>query len=151
MKGRLFSILACTVMLVHCSGNQPSHLKNKAGTILPCPSSPNCVSTASTDAKHRIEPIRFTGSPERAWETLVTVVKSMKGSRIVTRSDTYLHAEFTSALFRFVDDVECSLSDAAGAIAMRSASRRGYYDLGVNRKRMETIRTRFMALHQDKE
>lgn len=151
MKGLLCYILACTVMLVHCSGNQQSHLKGGTGKILPCPSSPNCVSTESTDKKHRIDPLRFTGPADRAWKTLLTVVKSMQRSRIVTKSDTFMHVEFTSTLFRFVDDVEFSLSDAAGIIAMRSASRRGYYDFGVNRKRMESIRARFTALQEERE
>ena len=151
MKRVLLSILACTFMLVQCSGNQPSNIGIVKGTITPCPSSPNCVSTNSTDEKHSIEPIHFTGSARKAWETLVVVVKEMKRSHIVTERDTYIHAEFTSALFRFIDDVEFSLNETTGTIAMRSASRIGHSDFGVNRKRMETIRAQFVALNRKKE
>lgn len=151
MKRGLLPILACTFMLMNCSGNQPSTLGVAKGTLTPCPSSSNCVSTSSTDEKHRIEPLHFTGSATEAWKTLVAVVKAMKRSHIVTQSDTYIHAEFASAFFRFVDDVEFSIDEKAGTIAMRSASRLGSYDFGVNRKRLETIRARFTALNEKKE
>jgi uncharacterized protein (DUF1499 family) len=70
----------------------------------------------------------------------------MKRVRIVTAEECYLHAEFTSALFRFVDDVEFLLDDGTKTIHVRSASRVGYSDLGVNRRRVEAIRYRFDAL-----
>jgi uncharacterized protein (DUF1499 family) len=75
----------------------------------------------------------------------------MKRSRIVKTEDTYIHAEFTSAIFRFVDDVEFYLDDTAKTIHMRSASRVGKSDFGVNRKRMEKVRAHFTALAGEKE
>lgn len=77
---------------------------------------------------------------------LITVVKSMKRSKIVTVSDHYLHVEFSSLIFRFVDDVEFALDDTTGTVHFRSAARLGYSDFGVNRKRMEEIRSRYNAL-----
>jgi uncharacterized protein (DUF1499 family) len=62
---------------------------------------------------------------------------------MVTVEDRYIHAEFTSALFRFVDDVEFQIDAESGLIHFRSASRVGRSDLGVNRKRMESIRMAF--------
>jgi uncharacterized protein (DUF1499 family) len=62
--------------------------------------------------------------------------------RIVTATDHYLHAECSSALFGFVDDLECLLDAEAGVIHLRSAARMGYSDLGVNRRRIETLRER---------
>ncbi len=67
----------------------------------------------------------------------------MKGSRITEEKPGYLHAEFRSALFGFVDDVEFRMDEAHGRIDVRSASRTGYYDFGVNRRRVEEIRKRF--------
>ena len=58
----------------------------------------------------------------------------------MTTTETYLHAEFKSAVFRFVDDVEFFADEGAGVIQVRSAARVGNSDLGVNRKRLETIR-----------
>jgi uncharacterized protein (DUF1499 family) len=67
----------------------------------------------------------------------------MRRAKVITDTGDYIHAEFTSRLFRFVDDVEFSFDDTNKLINFRSASRKGYSDLGVNRKRMEEIRKRF--------
>ncbi len=72
----------------------------------------------------------------------------MKRARIITAQKGYIHAEFTSFLFRFVDDVEFVLDEGSKTIHVRSASRVGYSDLGVNRKRVEAIRSRFDALQR---
>lgn len=74
---------------------------------------------------------------------LTAAIQSMPRRKIVIATENYLHVEFSSAIFRFVDDVEFFLDDATQTIHFRSASRLGYSDLGVNRKRMEEIRRRF--------
>ena len=111
-----------------------------------CPDSPNCVSSQSGDPRHAIAPIRYEGTAEKARELLIEAVSRMKRSRIVISEKLYLHAEFTSAFFRFVDDVEFLLDDEKKLIHVRSASRVGNSDFGVNRMRVEEIRTRFDAL-----
>jgi len=73
---------------------------------------------------------------------LKTVIAGLPRTRLVEEDETYLHYEFTSLLLRFVDDVEFLFDDEAKAIHFRSASRTGYGDLGVNRRRMEDIRSR---------
>jgi len=113
--------------------------------LAPCPSSPNCVSSLATDASHHVDPIPFTGNPAEAMRRLRAVIEAMPRTRIVSASDTALRAEFTSRLFRFVDDVDCIVDPAASAIQIRSASRVGYSDLGANRKRVEAIRTAFAS------
>ena len=77
---------------------------------------------------------------------LKKIVVGMKRSRVISSSGLYIHAEFTSALFRFVDDVEFFLDERASVIQVRSSSRIGSSDLGVNRKRVEDIRAAFNAL-----
>jgi uncharacterized protein (DUF1499 family) len=67
----------------------------------------------------------------------------MPGARIISDEDGYLHAEFRSRVFRFVDDVELLMDEAGHKIDVRSASRLGYSDLGVNRRRVEQLRARF--------
>lgn len=116
----------------------------KAGELLaPCPPSPNCVSSLATDAEHRVAPLADQGDPAAAMRRLRDVIAAMPRARVVSASDTALRAEFTSRIFRFVDDVDCVVDPAAGVIQIRSASRVGYSDLGVNRDRVEAIRKAF--------
>jgi uncharacterized protein (DUF1499 family) len=113
--------------------------------IAPCPDKPNCVSSQATDDRHRIEPLQFTGEPADAWARLKTILQAQPRTRIVSEQDGYLRAECTSRLFRFVDDVEFALRGRQGVIDVRSASRLGYSDFGVNRRRVERLRERFDA------
>jgi uncharacterized protein (DUF1499 family) len=110
-------------------------------TLPPCPSSPNCVSTHATDEGHAIAPFRYRKSRAEAKESLKAIVQAMPRTRLVEEDESYLHYEFTSLLLRFVDDVEFLFDDGSKTIHFRSASRTGYGDLGVNRKRMEEIRS----------
>ena len=113
-------------------------------TLRPCPDSPNCVSTLaqSLDSRHAIAPYRFSRTKSDAKAVLKTVIAGLPRTRLVEEDETYLHYEFTSLLLRFVDDVEFLFDDETKAIHFRSASRTGYGDLGVNRRRMEDIRSR---------
>ena len=119
------------------------------GKFAPCPATPNCVSSQITDNVHGIEPLRYTGSPRQAMDRLKKVITGMKRARIVAEDGMYLRAEFTSALFRFVDDVEFFADERGAAIHVRSASRIGSSDLGVNRKRVEDIRAAMNAVTPD--
>jgi uncharacterized protein (DUF1499 family) len=107
----------------------------------PCPSSPNCVSTQAQDEGHVIAPFRYRKSRAEAKEALKEVVRTLSRTKLVDEDESYLHYEFTSMLLRFVDDVEFLFDDDTKTIHFRSASRTGYGDLGVNRKRMEQLRT----------
>jgi uncharacterized protein (DUF1499 family) len=107
--------------------------------LAPCPDSPNCVSTEARDPAKRMDPIPCTGPPERVVDRLVEIVERMPGGRVVRREGAHVKAEFTSSLFRFVDDVDLVVDGEAGVIRFRSASRTGYWDLGANRKRMERL------------
>ncbi len=112
------------------------------GKLRPCPSSPNCVCTQGEDEGHRIAPYRYQRDAAQAVAILKDVVGAMPGATLVEDSGSYLRYEFTSRWFRFVDDVEFLIDDVGKTIHFRSASRTGYGDLGVNRTRMEDIRTR---------
>jgi len=109
-------------------------------TLPPCPSSPNCVSTQATDEGHAIAPIRYRKARAEAKEALKQAIRWLSRVALVEEDESYLHYECTSLLFRFVDDVEFVFDDATKTLHFRSASRTGYGDLGVNRKRMEEIR-----------
>lgn len=114
------------------------------GKFHSCPKSPNCVSTQSTDEKHKMDPIKFEGSLEEAKSKITTIITTLKRSRIVTDTENYLHIEFRTAVWRFVDDVEFLFDDTEKIIHFRSAARLGYSDMGVNRKRMGNIKDSFM-------
>ncbi|TKS59272.1 MAG: hypothetical protein EWM72_02284 [Nitrospira sp.] len=108
--------------------------------LVPCPSSPNCVSTQAHDESHAIAPFRFRKSRVEAKEALKEVIHFLPRTKLVEENESYLHYEFTSLLLRFVDDVEFLFDDETKTVHFRSASRTGYGDLGVNRKRMEQVR-----------
>ena len=110
-----------------------------------CPDSPNCVSSLANDSSHYVEPFAFSDAPEKAMAKLKTVLLQEKGVTLVTDEPAVLKAELKSRIFRFIDDVEFTLSSEQGVIHVRSASRSGYYDLGVNRRRIERIRQRFQS------
>lgn len=85
-------------------------------------------------------PYRYQRSLAGAKEALKTIVGILPRTKLVEETERYLHYEFTSFLLRFVDDVEFVFDEATKVIHFRSASRTGYSDLGVNRRRMEEIR-----------
>jgi uncharacterized protein (DUF1499 family) len=116
-----------------------------SNSLQPCPSSPNCVSSLASDETHRIEPFRFSGSAEEAWKSLGLVLRDLPRITIVEESGGYLHAEARSRIFRFVDDVDFMLDYEESVIQVRSASRVGHSDLGVNRRRVEQIRSVLLA------
>jgi uncharacterized protein (DUF1499 family) len=145
LKGRALFLLFSALMITQCSRGRPANLGVTDGKLSPCPDSPNCVSSQSTDKKHEIEPLRYEDTLAEARDRLVSVLYSMGRSAVVTVQEDYIHAEFTSWLFRFVDDVEFYFDDDHKTIHLRSASRTGYSDLGVNRNRIERIRTRFVT------
>jgi uncharacterized protein (DUF1499 family) len=122
---------------------RPSNLGPVEGRLAPCPASPNCVATQSGDRNQRMAPLSFEEAPAAAMERLKKIIAGMPRSRIARSADNYLHVEFTSAVFRFVDDVEFLIDPATREIHFRSASRVGYSDLGANRRRMEEVRRRW--------
>jgi len=111
------------------------------GRLSDCPLSPNCVCSDASDGDHRIAAFALATGPEEAWRVIEDVVASQRRTRIVARQPGYLHAEARS-LLGFVDDLELQLRADEGLVAVRSASRLGYSDLGVNRKRVEALRGR---------
>ena len=115
------------------------------GKFHPCPNSPNCVSTQSIDAKHKIDPIKYSKSLEEAKNKILKIISSLKRSKIITDSENYIHIEFRTAVFKFVDDVEFYFDDSEKFIHFRSAARLGYSDMGVNRKRMKNITSLFLS------
>ena len=128
------------------AGKRPDNLGVRNGKLTPCPNTPNCVISQSSDTEHSIEPLTYNSTTAEAMADLKSAIQAMKKTKIITENKNYLYAEFTSAIMGFVDDVEFYLDEGAKVIHVRSASRLGQSDLGVNRKRIETIRTKLKEL-----
>lgn len=119
-------------------------------SLAPCPDTPNCVSSQTTGPARRVEPIAFAGGADAALARLKGVIAELPRARLVAEEGLRLRAEFTSRVFRFVDDVDFVIDPEACVIHVRSASRVGWYDFGVNRRRVEAIRRAFEA-HASRE
>ena len=125
----------------------PPELGTQGGVLRPCPGTPNCVSSGDTDGEHGMEPLSLpqellaeTDTATAALDRLAGIVESVPRAQVTERRGDYLAAEFRSRLFRFPDDVEFLVDEAAVVVHFRSASRLGQSDMGVNRARMEEIR-----------
>jgi uncharacterized protein (DUF1499 family) len=145
MKHELIPFLIIGLMILSgCQKTVAETIGLKDGRLRPCPDKPNCVCSQDTAEGHRIEPLPYTGTQDEAREKLLIVIRSMERSTLAQVDLDYIHAEFRSAMFSFVDDVEFLFDDGAKLVHFRSAARTGYYDFKVNRNRMEDIRKRFM-------
>lgn len=108
--------------------------------LAPCPPAPNCVSSQSNDPVHRVDPLRWADSRERAIAAAARAVEAHPRASVERRTVGYLYAVFRIPVFGFVDDLEVMWDETDGALHVRSASRVGRYDLGVNRRRVEWLR-----------
>jgi len=126
------------------SWKRPDNLGVKDGRLAPPKRTPNCVSSQAdpADAEHYIAPIPFKGDARAAMAAARNAVEGMTGSTVIRLEGNYLYAEYRTKLMRFVDDVELTYDEKAGLIHVRSASRLGRRDFGVNRARVEAIRAR---------
>jgi uncharacterized protein (DUF1499 family) len=126
------------------SWKRPDNLGVKDGRLAPPKTTPNCVSSQAdpADAEHYIAPIRFKGAAAEAIGAARKAVEGMQDATVIRQEGGYLYAEFRTQLMRFVDDVEFASDEKAGLIHVRSASRLGRRDFGVNRARVEAIRVR---------
>ena len=129
------------------SWKRPGHLGVREGRLAPCKPTPNCVSSQADpeDRRHYIAPLAFQGSGETAMAALKRAVEAAPGARVLRADADYLYAEFRSRVMRFVDDVEFALDRQRGVIHARSAARVGIRDFGVNRARIEALRSALEA------
>ena len=126
------------------AGRRPDYLGVTDGKLARPKRTPNCVSSQAdpSDAEHYIAPIAFKGTPVEAMVAAKRAVESMERATIVREAPNYLYAEFKSKLLGFVDDVELYFDERGGVFHVRSASRLGRRDFGVNRQRVEALRER---------
>lgn len=140
-RGVAVSILS--LQLAGC-GLGTASLRAPGGELAPC-ARDHCVSSQEPGTKYYVEPLRYGGSREQAREALQRIVGDMPGAEVQIAAPDYLHATFTSRWMRYVDDLELLFPATGGIVQVRSSSRLGYSDFGVNRARVEALRSRFDA------
>lgn len=141
--------VAGLAILSLCS-RRPANLGLIDERLADCPDKPNCVCSQASRESQLVAPIEFEGSADDAIKRLKQVMAAMPNTSMVAEQPDYLHFECTSRVFRFVDDLEFLVDPQRHIIYCRSASRAGYSDLGVNRRRVEAIRRAFEAVGQGK-
>lgn len=132
------TIIILGLLFTGCGAEQPDTVGLKDGALQECPESPNCIqSYSSTDEDHFMEPLKMVESDlAKTKDRILAVVGDMKRTEVISEEGNYIHVTYTTAVFRFIDDVEFLIDEENGLVHFRSASRVGYSDLGVNEKRM---------------
>ncbi|WP_169713969.1 DUF1499 domain-containing protein [Oceanicoccus sagamiensis] len=137
----ILTSLALAILLTGCANQpEPSPAQHSGqARLAPCPASPNCASTQAASSAQLIKAPTLAVAPEQAWPAVVAAVKTLPRTRLTEQDGYYLRAESRSWLFRFTDDIELYLDHDKQQLTMRSASRLGYSDLGVNSRRLTKL------------
>lgn len=136
----LSTIAVVGLVVLSVTAVRPAHLGVRNGKLSPVSDSPNCVSSTTEKASFAMEPIGVAGLDQPMEKLKDAIEETFPRAKLVTEEESYLHYEFTSLIFRFVDDGEFLLDEEGNVINFRSSSRVGYSDMGANRKRIESIR-----------
>lgn len=140
MNPRTLTVLALLVAF-GCTAGEPPALGIHQDRLTPCPDSPNCVSSDADDERHHVAAFVLRPPLAESWAEVRAALDAVPRLRIVDEAGDYLRAESRSRVFRFIDDLELHFREGEGIIAVRSASRLGRGDLGVNRRRVERLRS----------
>jgi uncharacterized protein (DUF1499 family) len=134
------------------SGRAPGHMGPRDGRLKPPSKTPNSVSSqADMWVQHpmqdyaRIAPLALKGDGPATIAQIKRIVETMPGAKVVESRPDYLYVQFSTRLMKFVDDAEFWFDPASGVVQVRSASRLGRKDFGVNRARVEAIRQALAA------
>ena len=145
LVGTLLFFLIVSVLTRTFPPSKPETVGLRDNSLQNCGSKPNCVCSLQNDSVHGIAPFQIRENVNSSMEKLSKIIQSMNGARIISSQDGYLYAEFKTSFFGFIDDVEFHVNESANRIEVRSASRLGYSDLGLNRSRLESIRKKYLA------
>lgn len=142
---RLLAVIVIILTLGGCAAAPPEHLMASTDRFTPCSSAPHCVSSqAPADSSQHVEPFAFETSPAAAREALLATLAGESHATVVESKARFIHATFKSTL-GFVDDVSFLIRPDDHIIDVKSSSRIGYYDFGVNRRRVARLRKAFEA------
>jgi len=138
------AVVAAALLVAGCAMSSPAARGIVDGRLAPCPDSPNCV-CSDHEGNAFVAPLGFAGDAADAWRAARAAIEAT-GGVVVSADASYLHATYTTRVLRFVDDVELRLDASARIIHVRSVSRVGYYDFGLNEKRAKAIADAFSRL-----
>ena len=145
MKALAPSLVAAATLLAACAtASGPAEITPPA-RLAPCPAAPHCVGSLETDEGHRVPPLVLAQPAAQAWPAIVAAVRGNERTTVVQADSRYLHAEVISPWHFYTDDLELMLGED-GRVDVRSASRIGYYDFKVNRKRVDALRAQLATL-----
>ncbi len=133
-----FKIFFYMLFMTLSGANQADTLSKKL--LPPCQEIPNCLSSETPESKQYIEPFKIKGNSDKAWASLKDAINHQSRFSITHESADNIHAEATSLIFKFVDDIDFCLDKENNAIHVRSASRTGHIDFGISHKRIEALR-----------
>jgi uncharacterized protein (DUF1499 family) len=140
-------LLAPVIFMISCT-TPPIEGRLADGKLRPCPDKPNCISSeAGHPERNSVDPLPCPHDPVLAMQQLVRIIEGM-GGEIRMKDESYLWAIFRSKFFRFVDDLEIRIDQTNKLAHIRSGARTGYYDFGVNRKRVEKLQAQFEEVCQ---
>ncbi len=108
------------------------------GRLQPCPKSPNCVCCCHNDKEHYIAPLPYTS--KNTLDQIQAYLSQHYNAQVVQRTPDYMHIVITTPTMHYKDDLEFAVDRQKGIVKVRSASRIGYSDAGVNRARIEALR-----------
>lgn len=143
--------LSVAALLSGCAGTPPKRFTQAQAPdrFTACSSAPRCVSSqAATDSSHYVAPFKYTGDAAHASEVLRKALREGGHATVESAEAHFIHATYRSAIVGFVDDVTFIIQPQQHFIDVKSSSRLGYYDFGVNRRRVERLRARFETLLQ---
>jgi len=137
------AVIVMAAGAVGCASSPPEQFTRTASEFTPCSSAPHCVSSQADKASgHYVEPFAFAGTADRARQALLKAIYGHDNAKVERADDRFIHTTFRSAL-GFVDDVTFIVQPSDRIIDVKSSSRIGYYDFGVNKRRVETLREEF--------
>jgi uncharacterized protein (DUF1499 family) len=141
------SLAALPIIRDIFAGNPPNNIGLTENHLTACPKTPNCVLSQDPDTSHSIDPLTYQSDRAEAYQTLLKVLSVVPNTTIKEETGEYIRAESESRIMGFKDDLEFYLPENEKIIHIRSASRLGESDLGVNRRRMEQIRLALQDLN----
>lgn len=136
-------LISFATALTGCSSLGEPAARPAGFTLSPCDGGPHCVSSQSTDPDRHVDAIQYKGTRSGAQQLMSSIIRFTEGAKIVNEQEGYLHATYRSQVMGFVDDLELLFPPNQKIIELRSSSRIGYYDFGVNRDRAEALRKAF--------
>jgi uncharacterized protein (DUF1499 family) len=146
---RIGALIAAILLVAACSGSPPATLGPTADGLAPCPDRPNCVHTGHRHPDGTTPFLladTWADAPDDSvFPELADAIRELPRTRIVRQEGDYLHAEASSRIFRFVDDLELHRPSRGDEVVVRSAARMGRSDMGVNPARVEALRFHLLA------